>query len=83
MRSHLSSKKFVISFFSNEFAGLHGLRIPDARILPYGTDTKLFAVREDAVTIKISPMVENMALSKTIEIHSLTKKMERDGLKVL
>ena len=24
-------------------------------------------------------MVENMALSKTIEIHSLTKEMERNG----
>ena len=26
---------------------------------------------------RLSPMVENMAISKTIEIHSLTKQMER------
>ena len=38
---------------------------------------------DEQIRVKISPMVENMALSKTIEIHSLTKKMERDGLQVL
>ncbi len=27
---------------------------------------------------KLSPMVESMALSKTIEIHALTKEMERN-----
>ena len=29
--------------------------------------------------IKISPLVSNMAVSKTIEIHSLTKEMEKNG----
>lgn len=29
--------------------------------------------------IKLSPMVENMAVSKTIEIHSMTKEMEKNG----
>ena len=29
--------------------------------------------------IKLSPMVENMAVSKTIEIHALTKEMEKNG----
>lgn len=29
--------------------------------------------------IQLSPMVNNMALSKTIEIHSLTKDMEKNG----
>jgi hypothetical protein len=29
--------------------------------------------------ITLSPMVENMAVSKTIEIHSLTKDMEKAG----
>ena len=28
---------------------------------------------------RLSPMVENMAISKTIEIHALTKEMERSG----
>lgn len=29
--------------------------------------------------VQLSPLVENMAVSKTIEIHSLTKEMERQG----
>lgn len=29
--------------------------------------------------VQLSPLVENMAISKTIEIHSLTKEMERAG----
>ena len=32
-----------------------------------------------AATRPLSPLVENMAVSKTIEIHSLTKEMERAG----
>jgi hypothetical protein len=30
--------------------------------------------------IQLSPLVENMAVSKTIEIHALTKEMERNGM---
>jgi len=33
----------------------------------------------NAAKVPLSPMVENMAVSKTIEIHSLTKEMERAG----
>ena len=33
-------------------------------------------------TIKLSPMVENMAVSKTIEMMSMTKEMEGKGIKV-
>ena len=32
-----------------------------------------------AASPRLSPLVENMAVSKTIEIHSLTKEMERAG----
>lgn len=36
-------------------------------------------VQGAAPAIKLSPMVENMAVSKTIEIHALTKEMEKNG----
>lgn len=32
--------------------------------------------------VKLSPMVEGMAVSKTIEIHSLTKELEQGGQKI-
>ena len=32
--------------------------------------------------IQLSPLVENMAVSKTIEIHSLTKDMEKAGMEI-
>lgn len=34
-------------------------------------------------TIKLSPMVENMAISKTIQIHAMTKELEKAGKEVL
>jgi len=45
-------------------------------------NTELYVIQNDVFKIKLSPMVENMALSKTIEIHSITKKLEREGQKV-
>lgn len=33
-------------------------------------------------SLKLSPLVENMAVSKTIEIHSMTKDMEKRGITV-
>jgi aspartate/methionine/tyrosine aminotransferase len=37
------------------------------------------AVANPLASIKLSPMVENMAVSKTIEIHAMTKEMEKNG----
>lgn len=39
------------------------------------------ATTEPSLTfnLKLSPMVENMAVSKTIEIHAITKEMEKSG----
>ena len=39
----------------------------------------LAAATTTPMKIQLSPMVENMAVSKTIEIHALTKEMEKNG----
>ncbi|KAJ1427661.1 hypothetical protein B484DRAFT_431503, partial [Ochromonadaceae sp. CCMP2298] len=41
------------------------------------------ALHSASTEIYLSPMVEGMALSKTIEIHALTKELEAQGQEVL
>lgn len=52
-------------------------------VLAVCTSEALSKVAAPAPAIKISPLVENLALSKTIEMHALTMDMKRAGKDVL
>ena len=59
------------------------LVVTDAFVNTFGTrKSSVFAAYATTASppkIQLSPLVENMAVSKTIEIHSLTKEMEKNG----
>ena len=41
------------------------------------------SLSKPAYKVKLSPLVQNMEVSKTIEIHAMTKEMEKNGVAVL
>ena len=61
------------------------LRIPSLCALPQKQHNVAFNFKmasNNEFTVKLAPIVESMQISKTIEIHSLTKEMELKGRKV-
>ena len=66
---------------------ISNFRLSYSYVTKFHTPSRIVAINVKTTAgseelIQLSPMVENMAVSKTIAMHALTKQMESDGIVV-
>eukprot|EP01041_Mallomonas_annulata_P004197 gene4197-8348_t len=70
----------TINVIIMSFEGVFGFKSIPTFVV--NENVKIDAIRLHSASQELNPMVENMAVSKTIAMHSQTKALEKEGIKV-